>query len=91
MKRARNNNNNITEIIKMKVFKIKVNLNCRKKFVSLSLFIPNLDEIDDDDDTFEVSEKSRDKEHYLRSLYGSLSSTMKYVQEIYQSKSSQLR
>ena len=38
----------------------------------------------------EDSEGKDDTEHYLYSLYGSLSSTMKYVEDMYQSKSSQL-
>ncbi len=50
----------------------------------------NLEEIDDDD-SFDTSEKSYDTERYLRSLYGSLSSTIKPVHEIYQSKSTRLR
>ncbi len=44
----------------------------------------------DDDDSFEITEKSSDTELYLCSLYGSLSSTMKYVHQMYHSKSSQL-
>ncbi|CAF3669561.1 unnamed protein product [Rotaria sp. Silwood1] len=44
-----------------------------------------------DDSSIEDSEMSYDTERYLRSLYGSLSSTMKQVYEMYQSKSSRLR
>ncbi len=50
----------------------------------------DLKEMDDDDDSFEITEKIHDTERYLCSLYGSLSSTMKHVHQMYHSKSSQL-
>lgn len=55
------------------------------KKVTFSFSVQNLD------DSLETSEKTYDTEHNLRSLYGSLSSTMKHVHEIYESKSSRLR
>ncbi|CAF4265277.1 unnamed protein product, partial [Rotaria sp. Silwood2] len=50
------------------------------------------EETDDDDDvSFDDSETSSDTERYLHSLYGSLSSAMKQIYEVYKSKSSRLR
>ncbi len=63
----------------------------RGRKISYCSFSNNIEAIDDDDNNLESNEKSSDTERYLRSLYGSLSSTMKHVHDIYQSKSSQLR
>ncbi|UJR22823.1 hypothetical protein I4U23_025853 [Adineta vaga] len=47
-------------------------------------------EKDLDDDSYDESKTSIDTERYLKSLYDSLSSVMKQVHQIYESKSSQL-
>ncbi|CAM4915049.1 unnamed protein product [Rotaria socialis] len=56
----------------------------------------NIDQINDEsfqdnEDDGDDSKENYNTERYLRSLYGSLSTTMKQVDEMYQSKSSRLR